>query len=161
MLLRWWLRGQVVASGWSCFDVGSIFAMLVATASLVERVGVAFLIDGVRRIKQFVEVEILKNFSRLLFILLGLEILVFISVRLATSSALLVWADALAHEPVMLTSAVKLGVFDELLEAVLAAVVLFPIPAGIHVANMFLGLAGLLFEIRAGVFSILLTFTEN
>lgn len=161
MLLRWWLRGQVVSSGGSCFDVGCVIAMLVATASLVERVGVAFLIDGVRRIKKFVEVEILKNFSRLLFILLGLEILVLVSVRLATPSAFLVRADALTHEPILVAGAVELGIFDELLEAVLAAVVLFPVSAGIHIANMFLSLAGLLFELRAGIFSILLTFTEN
>ena len=114
-----------------------------------------------RRIKQFVEVEILKNFPRLLFILLSLEIFIFIGVHIAATSALFIRADALAHEAILVAGAIKLGVLYELLQAVMPAVVRFLIAAGGNVAPMLLRFASLLFEIGARVFAILLALAEN
>lgn len=155
VLVSGWLRGQVVPSGRPSFDVSPVVAVLGASAGLVQRAGVAFLIDGVGRIEQLVEVEILKNFPRLLLILLRLEVLVVHDIHLAIAPALLIRADALAHEAIVLRSAVEFGIPDQVLQAVLAAVAVSLVAARARISTaVVISFSGLLFEIWAAALFI-------
>lgn len=95
-------------------------ARLLSSPVLVERLGIALLVVRMRRVKQFIEVEILQNSPRFLLVLL--RFLVFIAFGLALLFVSLVRTDSIAHKLFLTRRVIKLSILQQILKAVSAVV---------------------------------------
>ena len=92
----------IMGTGWTPIYLNAILIVPGTTPTVIKRSGVTLLILRVRRIKQFVEVEILKNFPSLLLVLLALEVLGPIRSLTALMASFFVRTDSFTNETIIL-----------------------------------------------------------
>lgn len=103
MLLNRRLRWKILAScSWAPINFNPVVIVPGASSSVIQRCGVTLLILRMRRIKQLVEVEILKNFTSFLFVLLTFKVIIATRSLTALMTAFLVRTDALSDESIIL-----------------------------------------------------------
>lgn len=101
------LRRRVLLPG--RLTVESVWVLSMA-APLVQRLGIA-LLGCMCRVEELVEVEILKDSSRLFLILMRFKVILFLLAPLV-----LVGTDSFPHETVLVRGVIKLGILNKLLQ---------------------------------------------
>lgn len=103
--------------------------------------GITLLICTIWRVKQFVEVEILQNLSCFLLVLLSLIVSLIWSV---TSSSSFVWANPFANKSILFATGIKLSVFYQFFQAIVATI----LAAFVSFSNQIVIMATFEFEFR-------------